>query len=198
MDGKVVERQDAVNGDVRATSRTPAGDAFSQLVVLVFQLDGVLSSVGDALARPAGQTSARWRVLAAVEEAPSTVSEIARNWGLARQSVQRVADALVGEGWAAYEENPGHRRAQLVRLTPRGRRALRIIQASQRSWADALGAEIGESDVRQASSVLARVLQSLRAGTATQAEGGLDGKETQPGPAAMTQPRHPGRTSPDS
>jgi DNA-binding MarR family transcriptional regulator len=65
-----------------------------------------VSSVGDAVARPVGQTSARWRVLAAVEEAPATVSQIARAWGLARQSVQRVADALVGEGWAAYEENP--------------------------------------------------------------------------------------------
>ena len=74
-----------------------------------------------------------------------------------------MADVLVREGWAAYEENPGHRRAQLLRPTPRGLRALRRIQAAQRSWADTLGAEIGEADLRAASSVLARVLQSLRA-----------------------------------
>ena len=144
-------------------SRSPAGDAFSELVVQVFQLDGLLSAAGDALARPAGHSSARWRVLAAVEDAPSTVANIARAWGLARQSVQRVADDLVRERWAVYEENPGHRRAQLLRLTPRGRRALRRIQAAQRSWANALGGEIGESDLRQASSVLARVLHALRA-----------------------------------
>jgi DNA-binding MarR family transcriptional regulator len=198
MDGSVVERQDAVNPRFRGTSRTPAGDAFSELVVLVFQLDGVLSSVGDALARPVGQTSARWRVLAAMEEAPATVSQIARSWGLARQSVQRVADALVGEGSAAYEENPGHRRAQLVRLTPQGRGALSIIQAAQRSWADALGAEIGESDVRQAISVLTRVLHSLRAETAKQLQQSLDGGETPPVVEARRQSRHPGRTSPDS
>jgi len=99
---------------------------------------------------------------AAVEDGPLTVSQIARAWGFARQSVQRVADALVREKWAAYEANPGHRRAQLVRLTPRGRRALRRIQAAQRSWADALGAELGEADLRRASSVLARVLHVLR------------------------------------
>jgi DNA-binding MarR family transcriptional regulator len=161
MTARLPQRQDAVNSDL--PSRTPAGDAFSELVVQIFQLDGLLAVAGDALARPAGQTSARWRVLAAVEDTPATVSQIARWWGLARQSVQRVADALVREGWAAYEENPGHRRAQLLRLTPRGRRALNRIQAAQRSWADAMGTEIGEADLRRASSVLARVLQSLRA-----------------------------------
>jgi DNA-binding MarR family transcriptional regulator len=67
----------------------------------------LLAAAGDALARPAGHTSARWRVLAAVEDGTSTVSQIARLWGLARQSAQRVADALVREGWAAYEKNPG-------------------------------------------------------------------------------------------
>jgi DNA-binding MarR family transcriptional regulator len=163
MDGRLSQRQEAVNSDPGPVRRTPAGDAFSELVVQIFQLDGLLAAAGDALARPAGHSSARWRVLAAVEDAPSTVSHIARAWGLARQSVQRVADDLVREGWAVYEENPGHRRAQLVRLTPRGRRALRRIQAAQRSWANALGGEIGESDLRRASSVLARVLQALRA-----------------------------------
>ena len=161
----VQQRQDTVNRSARAEARTPAGDAFSQLVVQVFQLDGLLAAAGDALAKPAGQTSARWRVLAALEDGPATVSHIARAWGLARQSVQRVADALVQEGWAVYEENPGHRRAQLLRLTPRGRRALGTIQAAQRSWANALGARIGEADLRQASSVLQRVWQALRAGT---------------------------------
>ena len=129
----------------------------------MFQLNGLLTATGDALARPTGLTTARWRVLAAVEEGPRTVSQIARAWGLARQSVQRVADVLVAERWAAYEENPGHRRAQLLRLTPRGRRALQGVQAAQRSWANALGAEIGEAELHRASSVLARVLQALRA-----------------------------------
>jgi DNA-binding MarR family transcriptional regulator len=65
------------------------------------------------------------------------------------------------DGLAAYEENPRHRRAKLVRLTPPGRRVLGTIQAAQRIWADALGGEIGEGDLRQASIVLDRVLQVL-------------------------------------
>jgi DNA-binding MarR family transcriptional regulator len=162
MTARLDERQKAVNSSSRRL-RTQAGDAFSELAVQVFQLDGLLDAAGDELARPARQTSARWRVLAAVEDTPSTVSQIARSWGLARQSVQRVADALVREGWAAYEENPSHRRAQLLTLTARGRRALDRIQAAQRSWADAIGAEVGEADLRRASAVLARVQRSLRA-----------------------------------
>lgn len=164
MTGRLVERQNTVNLGSDPAPRTAAGDAFSELVVQIFQLNGLLAAAGDALARPAGQTTARWRVLAAVEDTPSTVSRIARAWGLARQSVQRVADALVQEGWAVYEANPGHRRAQLLRLTPRGRRALQRVQAAQRAWANTLGAEVGEKDLRQASSVLGRVLQALRAG----------------------------------
>lgn len=161
MRGTVTRRQHSVKSDSDSATRTPAGDAFSELVVLVFRLNGLLAAAGDALAEPAGQTTARWRVLAAIEDAPLTVSQIARGWGLARQSVQRVADVLVHDGLAVYEENPGHRRAQLLRLTPHGRSALRRIQAAQRTWADALGAEIGERDLRSASVTLGRVLRSL-------------------------------------
>lgn len=161
MGRSVVRRQHSVKFDSDSATRTPPGDAFSELVVLVFRLNGLLAAAGDALAEPAGQTTARWRVLAAIEDAPLTVSQIARLWGLARQSVQRVADVLAEDGLAAYEENPGHRRAQLLRLTPRGRSALRTIQAAQRVWADTLGAQIGEADLRKAIGALGRVLRSL-------------------------------------
>lgn len=161
MATKVPNRQDAVKTNTRTGARTPVGDAFSELVVQVSRLHGLLSAAGDSLARPAGQTSARWRVLAAVEDAPSTVAQIARRWGLARQSVQRVADALVDERSCAYEENPGHRRAQLLRITPRGRRALLTIQDAQRTWADALGKEIGEAGLRKANVVLTSAIRAV-------------------------------------
>lgn len=159
MTRSISKRQHAVNLDGDQPPRTAAGDAFSDLVVQVFQLNGLLVAAGDALAKPAGQTSARWQVLAAVEEAPATVAGIARALGLARQSVQRVADVLDQEGLAVYEDNPEHQRAKLLRLTPAGRAALHTIQAAQRVWADALGAAIGEAELRDARNVLDRVLQ---------------------------------------
>src|ERR671925_1112102 len=129
MPGKVPDRQNPVN-------RSRAGEAVSELIVLVFRLNGTLTAAGDALAEPAGQTSARWRVLAAVEHGPMTVAQIARAWSLARQSVQRVADLLAEDGLVSYEPNPKHRRANLVQLTASGRAALRTIQTAQRTWAD--------------------------------------------------------------
>jgi DNA-binding MarR family transcriptional regulator len=101
-------------------------------------------------------------LIEAVQEEPAAVAQIAHELRLTRQSVQRVADLLVRDGLAVYEDNPRHRRAKLLRLTPQGRSALRTIQAAQRQWADALGAELGEADLRQASIVLGRVLQAAR------------------------------------
>lgn len=139
-------------------SRTAVGEAFSSLTVQIFRLNGLLLAAGDALAEPTGQTSARWRVLAAVEHEPQTVAQIARSWDLARQSVQRVANVLVKEKLAMYKENPRHRRAQLLVLTPKGRAALTTIQSVQLEWANKLGAEIGEANLRQANKILARVI----------------------------------------
>src|SRR6266545_6380363 len=151
MKPTVPTRQHAVNIAAPPPPRTPAGDAFSALLGQVIGLTRRFTTVGEALAKPAGQTLARWLVLEAVQDAPATVAQIARTLHLARQSVQRVADVLEREGFAAYEDNPAHRRAKLLGLTPPGRAALRAIQAAQRAWADALGAEIGEADLRRAS-----------------------------------------------
>jgi DNA-binding MarR family transcriptional regulator len=100
-------------------------------------------------------------VLAALDHGPLTVAEIARAWWLARQSVQRLADTLDEEGLVAYAPNPAHRRAKLVTLTPAGRAALTDIRAAQQHWADTVGAQISESDLRTANRILAHVLDVL-------------------------------------
>ncbi len=143
---------------------TAAGAAFTELVVAVFRLNGVLTAAGEELTAPVGQTTARWRVLAAVDDAPLTVAQIARRWGLARQSVQRVADELDDDRMVDYRDNPDHRRAKLVVLTTRGRVALRKIQGAQRAWADALGSTIGENDLRTANEALTRVMDAVSGG----------------------------------
>jgi DNA-binding MarR family transcriptional regulator len=90
-----------------------------------------------------------------------SVAQIARAWSLARQSVQRIADALEHDGLVCYEYNPGHRRAKLVRLTPAGSKALGQIQAAQQAWANELGERIGAADLDAASETLARLLAAL-------------------------------------
>jgi DNA-binding MarR family transcriptional regulator len=161
MDSTVATGQHVVNADVGPPLRTPAGDAFTAVLGQVIGLTRRFTTVGEALARPAGQTLARWLVMEAVQDAPATVAQVARRLHLARQGVQRLADVLVRDGLAAYEDNPAHRRAKLLRLTPSGRSTLRTIQAAQVAWADALGAEVGEEDLRQAGILLDRVLRAV-------------------------------------
>jgi DNA-binding MarR family transcriptional regulator len=153
----------ASGSEANRARRTPAGDAFSGLVTRVFRLNGLLAAEGDALARPAGQTSARWQVLAMIENGPATVAQTARTLGLARQSVQRVADVLEADGLVAYADNPNHRRARLVGLTEEGRGVLSAIQAAQRPWADALGRSVGADDLRKATDVLDRLVGVMTA-----------------------------------
>jgi len=156
MSKTLPERQHAVKGPARPM-RTPAGDAFTSFVVQVARLGGDFTATGEKLAALGGQTLARWVVLDAAEDGPASVAQIARGRGMARQSVQRVADLLVRDGLAVYEDNPDHRRAKLLAPTQRGRRALRTISTAQKAWADALGDEIGEAELRRLSAILERI-----------------------------------------
>jgi DNA-binding MarR family transcriptional regulator len=106
-----------------------------------------------------GLTSARWQVLGAIENEPLSVARIARAMGLARQSVQRLADLLAAEGIVAYRDNPEHRRAKLVELTPLGRRRLDRLNRRQTAWANAIARGIPAAELKSAH----RVLQTLGA-----------------------------------
>jgi len=164
--------------------RSSAGESVAQLAVRVLRLEGLLTAAGDTLAAPSGQSSARWRVLAAVEDAPRSVAQIARAWSLARQSVQRVADLLARDGLVAYEENPEHRRAKLVRLTAKGEATLHEIQAAQRRWADELGERLVERDLQTVNRILSDILDTLET-PPTNEETGV---QHQSGKSGMTVP----------
>ena len=143
--------------------RTAAGDAFSALVVEVLRAADLIRAAGDELARPDGLTSAQWRVMAVLEVAPVTVAQAARALGLARQSVQRVADTIVTAGLAAYVDNPADRRAHLAQLTEAGAAALRSIQGRQVAWADACAVGVSATDLQATRTFLATLAERVGA-----------------------------------
>lgn len=140
---------------------SPRGLAVSELAIEVFRANGALLAAGDALARPAGLTSARWQVLGVIDHAPATVADIARTMGLRRQSVQQTADALAADGLAAFAENPRHRRAKLLDPTPAGRRALLEVERAHAVWADALAASFAPSQIAAAAAALRALTDAL-------------------------------------
>ena len=87
------------------TTRGPE-DPLNDLVLSIFWLNGFFLDAADRLTAGSGLTTARWQVLGAVLHEPLTVAAIARDMGLARQSVQRTADLLVEEGLCEYLPNP--------------------------------------------------------------------------------------------
>src|ERR1700733_795817 len=113
------------------------GEAVDDLIISVFPLNGNLIEAGSRLVMDIGLTSAWWQVLGALalSAVPLPVAHIARNMGLTRQSVQRVADLLAAKGLVRFEANPHHQRAKLVVLTRRGSAAVKAAEQRQRPWA---------------------------------------------------------------
>ena len=140
-------------------NRTPAGDTATEVILSTFRANGLLLAAGDLLAAEHGLTSARWQVIGAISEAqrPLTVPQIARRMGLARQSVHTTVNRLVTDGLVDLVANTDHRRSQLVRLTERGRAAVRALDAKQAAWINQLVAGLRSADL----SVTARVLGEL-------------------------------------
>ena len=143
-----------------APDRDRTRHALSDLVVAVFRLNGDLLAAGDALVQDLGLTSARWQVLGAIALAPAPlpVAHIARNMGLARQSVQRLVGEMRADGLIRLAPNPHHRRAPLVAMTPRGAEASRQAMARNALWSDGLTAGLAPEAVEAA----AALLQSLQ------------------------------------
>jgi hypothetical protein len=71
-------------------------ETVDDVIVSVFRLNGYLIDAGNRLVMDIGLTSAWWQVLGALamSPVPLPVAHIARNMGLSRQAVQRVADLL--------------------------------------------------------------------------------------------------------
>ena len=144
-------------------SDTPEQELFSTAAITSFQLNGQFLAIAEELAGPAGLTAAWWQVIGAVLREPLPVSGIARAMGITRQSVQRVADLLVGKGLAEYRPNPAHRRAKLVAVTEAGRDAIKIINPQHAILAKRLADELGPEQFALTARVLTRLSTALDA-----------------------------------
>jgi len=135
----------------------------TELILQLFRVHGGLLAAGDSLVADLGLTSARWQVLGAVamSQVPLPVAHIARNMGLARQSVQRIVNDLVGDGVLRLERNPHHARAQLVLLTDKGRKLYEAAQARQAPWAAGLAEGLRKHDVPAATALLKALEERL-------------------------------------
>lgn len=149
---------------------TPASDAASpeamtELILRIFRVNGGLLLAGDRLVSPLGLTSARWQLLGGISAAsePQPVVQLARDIGVSRQAVQRLANELEREGIVAFRPNPRHKRAKLAVLTARGQELFEAALTLQRPWTEDLRQGLAGAQVAAACSVLDSLLTGLDA-----------------------------------
>ena len=135
---------------------TEAGEAVTALILDVFKLNGRLQIAGDRLVSKLGLTSARWQILGALAyaERPESVAWHARTMGVHRQGVQRIVNELDKEGIVEFQPNPHHKRAQLVLLTPKGRKLFEAAIELQVPWVNQLSEGLSSEDVATAQGVV--------------------------------------------
>lgn len=63
---------------------------------------------------------------------------------------------------AHWHHNPGRRGQNLLIPTDRGRRAITALTAEQHPWADTVGQEIGEEDLRTLETLINRLTDASR------------------------------------
>jgi DNA-binding MarR family transcriptional regulator len=124
-----------------------------------FRFHSGLMAAGERLTKPLGLTAARWQVLSTVARAdcPETVANIGRLMGLTRQAVQRVVNEMILEGLLESAPNPHHKRAVLVRPTPRGREMFDELTTQQVVWTNALAEGLSEQEIERATAIIGRI-----------------------------------------
>ena len=147
--------------EIPDTQRTPSAEAFTELILETFRLNGRLLAAGDGLTKHLGLSSALWQVLGAIEAAPLTMAQIAREMGLTRQSVRRTVTVLLDRGFVIFQPNPDHQRAKLVSLTVEGRMVLEQTNARQAAWANEISAGFDRQELAAGVRLLSALAERL-------------------------------------
>jgi len=145
---------------MKQQNRSPL-EVVNGIVLQVFKLNGYFIKAADCLTKESELTSARWQILGTVLHEQHTVAAIARSMGLARQSVQRIADRLVMEGLAEFLPNPAHRRAKLLSCTEKGLNSIKKIRPKVVAWAERVHDLIGEEDLNDAEKAINNLLSKF-------------------------------------
>ena len=131
---------------VKPPRRSSARNAalLTDVILLIFRINGQLLAAGDRLVKDLNLTSARWQMLGAValSDRPHTAPQLGALMGMTRQAAQKQLDLLKDDGLVAPETNPAHVRSPLYVLTRKGRSAYSATERIQSAWANELSASL--------------------------------------------------------
>jgi DNA-binding MarR family transcriptional regulator len=102
----------------------------------------------------------QFSVLARLEDAPRTNSELAAIEHVSAPSMKRTTSCLVDSGYVARADNPLDGRQVILSLTPEGRKAVKRVRRHRDEWMLERFAALSDDErelLQQASAVLAKV-----------------------------------------
>jgi DNA-binding MarR family transcriptional regulator len=138
-------------------------DLLTEIVLLVFRVNGQLLASGDRLVEDLDLTSARWQILGAIalSASPRTAPRLAARMGMTRQGAQKQLDLLLAEGLVEASPNPGHRRSPLYALTRKGQSVYAATGRRQKGWASRLARDLSTGDLETAKQLLETLSRKL-------------------------------------
>lgn len=139
------------------------GSVFEHLMQECFKLNRNLVAVAKHLTEDLGVTGSQWGVLGALgqDNAPRTIAAAARSMGLARQSVQRVADALAEQGLVEYLPNSADKRTKLAAVTASGRTLLAELETRQLGWANRTAGDLSQANIEEAMRLVKQIRERI-------------------------------------
>jgi DNA-binding MarR family transcriptional regulator len=109
-------------------------------------------------------TLPRFDLMAQLDKSPGgmTLGELSRRMMVSNGNVTGLAERLVQQGLLDRRASPNDRRAQLVSLTPEGRRAFRTMARTHENWIADIFARLDAADVDALMRLLAKAKASAR------------------------------------
>lgn len=110
-------------------------------------------------------TLPRFDLMAQLERAPEglRMGELSQQMMVTGGNVTGITDQLVAEGLVERRPIPGDRRAQAVRLTPKGRRAFDAMASEHEGWIVELLGGLSVTDRDRLHALLGRLKTTIRA-----------------------------------
>jgi len=145
------------------TRITPEAALLTDIMIVVFRVNGRLLEKGDQLVSSLNLTSARWQVLGALALANKGLSapQIAEAMGITRQGVQKQLNKLVKENLLEQRHNPHHARSPIYTLTETGNSTFAEVMALQSFWATGLAVGLPLEDLQKTLQTLNALLDRL-------------------------------------
>ena len=97
-----------------------------------------------------------------LERGPMTVPQVARDFGVTRQSMQALVDAGTVCGLLELTHNPQHRRSRFVTVTEHGQRTFAEVHRREIANLDAVTADLDPDDLALCADVLTVLTERLR------------------------------------